>query len=225
MKIKTLNNQKLSSAYILCIVLFFANMSISYSQFVEKKADTTKKDTVKTSPAKPVKPIIKTVIKEVSEADYDIPQWSFGVQLVPRFGNTTLIEVAPFAAKKISSKLLGGLGVVYAFSQTDNGTTTTSRSHYGARLFAQYYPTKYLFGHAELGAMSIESGGTTTDPTTGQTVTVSNRNTGTDLIVGGGFRFPVGKKLALQVMVLHDMIRQNNTSLHGLTSIRLGVTF
>ncbi|WP_299458732.1 hypothetical protein [uncultured Microscilla sp.] len=225
MKIKLFTHQHLSKTCLLHAVLFFASMSIGYGQFVEKKADTTKKDTIKTTTAKPVKSIIKTVIKEVSESAYNIPQWSFGVQLVPRFGNTTLIEIAPFAAKKLSDKLLGGLGIVYAFQQTDNGTTTTSRSHFGARLFTQYYPTKYLFGHAELGAMSIESGGTTTDPTTGQTVTVSNRNTGTDLIVGGGFRFPVGKKLALQVMVLHDMIRQDNTSLHGLTSIRLGVTF
>lgn len=210
---------------MLVVILFFANMSTSYSQFVEKKTDSAKVDTVKKESVKPVKPIIKTVIKEVSNSAYDIPNWSFGAHLVPIFGTNTFIEIAPFVTKKLGDKLLGGLGVAYVMSRIDNGTTVVSRSHFGARLFAQYYPTKYFFGHAELGAMSIESGGTTTDPNTGQTVTVSNRNTGMDVIFGGGFRFPVGKKLALQVMVLHDMVRQNNATLFGTTYMRLGITF
>lgn len=206
--------------------LFFASVSTSYCQFVEKKNPPTKKDKEeKKKPKKEVKTVVKTVIRHESNNDYDMPNWSFGVHLSPRFGNSALVEIAPFVTKKLGDKLQGGLGIAYAFSRVDNGTAVVSRTHFGARLFAQYYPTKHFFGHAELGAMSIETGGTTTDPTTGQSVTTSNRNRGTDLIFGGGFRFPIGKKLALQVMVLHDMIRQTNATLFANTQMRLGITF
>jgi hypothetical protein len=211
---------------LLIATLFFVSFSTSYSQFVEKKTPATNKKDSTTKPAKkPEKPVVKTIVREVSSEAYDMPNWSFGAHLSPRFGTNALVEIAPFVAKKLGNKLQGGLGVAYATSRVDNGTTVVSRSHFGARLFTQYYPTKHFFGHAELGAMSIETGGTTTDPNTGQTVTTSNRNLGTDLIFGGGFRFPVGKRLALQVMVLHDMIRQNNATLFGTTQMRLGITF
>ncbi len=223
---KTIFTKSSFSIPLLMAALFFANISNSYGQFVEKKNPANNKKNPTTKPTKkPEKPVVKTIIKEVSSEAYDMPNWSFGVHLSPRFGTNALVEIAPFVAKKLGNKLQAGLGVAYATSRVDNGTTVVSRSHFGARLFTQYYPTKHFFGHAELGAMSIETGGTTTDPTTGQTITTSNRNLGTDLIFGGGFRFPVGKRLALQVMVLHDMIRQNNATLFGTTQMRLGITF
>lgn len=211
---------------LLIAILCFASISTSYSQFVEKKNPPAKKDKEeKKKPKKEVKTVVKTVIRNVSNNEYDMPNWSFGVHIVPIFGTNALVEVAPFVTKKFTNKLQGGLGAVYALSRIENGNNVVSRNHLGVRIFAQYFPTKYLFGHAEIGAMSIDNGGIVTNNNSGQVTTTSDRNTGADFIVGGGFRFPIGKKLALQIMMLHDMARQNNANLHNTNYVRLGITF
>lgn len=200
---------------LLCMLVFFAGITESYSQFVDKKTDSTKIKPVKKDTVKKVTPVTNSVIKVVEADAYDIPVWSYGVHLVPRFGSDPLFEIAPFVARKMGKKTLLGGSIFYAYNETDDGTGTgnrVKRNHYGIRVFGQYYPTKYIYGHAEVGAINKDN-------------TSGNSTTGTDLVVGGGFRLPVSKKFAVHIMLLYDMVRQNNTNIHGNTFVRLGIVF
>jgi len=229
MKITQLVNQKLIKTSAACLVLLLGLNSLSYGQFVEKKkTDSTKVDSVKKVKKEPVKPIQNSIVKVVKEEAYDIPKKSFGVQVVPQLGNPLLLEVSPFIAIKLGQKTLGGLGLTYAFTQTSVNGVSTNASHFGARTFIQFYPTKYLFAHGEIEGMSLEQVNATTDPNTGLTTSTSNRETILNLNIGAGIRYPISSKFALQAMILYDMNRRtadSNSELHRNPVFRVGLTF
>ncbi|OJJ14481.1 hypothetical protein BKI52_42635 [marine bacterium AO1-C] len=212
------------------MVLLLALSSLSYGQFVEKKkADSTKVDSAKKVVKKePVKPVTNSIVKVVKEEAYDIPKRQFGVQIVPQLGNPLLLEVSPFVAIKLGKKTLGGLGLTYAFSQVSVNGVSTNASHFGARTFIQFYPTKYFFAHGEIEGMSLENTTSTIDPNTGLATSTSNRETILNLLVGAGLRYPISSKFALQAMVLYDMNRRTAGAageLHSNPVFRIGLTF
>jgi len=230
MKITQLVNQKLINTSAAFLVLLIAFNSLSYGQFVEKKKnDSTKVDSAKKVIKKePVKPVKNSIVKVVKEEAYDIPKKSFGVQVVPQLGNPLLLEISPFVAIKLGEKTLGGLGLTYAFTQTSANGVSINASHFGARTFIQFYPTKYLFAHGEIEGMSLESVNSTVDPNTGLMTSVSNRETILNINIGAGIRYPISSKFALQAMILYDMNRRtadSNNELHRNPVFRVGLTF
>ena len=227
MKITQPINQNLIKASTICLTLLLAISSISYGQFVEKKKTDSTKTVKKEVKKEPVKPITNSIVKVVREEAYDIPKKSFGVQVVPQLGNPLLLEISPFIALRLGKKTLGALGLTYAFQQASVNGVSNSASHFGARTFIQYYPTKYLFAHGEIEGMSLEVTTSTTDPTTGLTTSTSNRETAMNINVGGGIRFPISSKFALQALLLYDMNRRTVSAreLHGNPVFRVVVTF
>lgn len=207
----------------LCLVFFFTSISSGYSQFVEKKKDSVKVDSVKkTIKKETIKPVANNIIKVVPEATYEIPKWSYGVQLVPQFGNPVLLEISPFVAHKLGDKVLGGVGLTYALTQRSRNGTTLSANHFGARMFSQFYPTKYLFAHGELEGMSLETF------TTNNNVLSTTRQTIFNMMIGAGLRYPITSKFAVQVMLLYDMNRRTAgdvSELHTNPVFRVGLTF
>ncbi len=229
MKIMYLINQKLINTIAICIILLFAFSSLGYSQFVEKKKNNpTKEEPPKKVSKKTLVKATNTPIKVTKGDAYDIPKRQFGVQLVPQLGNPLILEVSPFIAIRLGQKTLGGLGLTYAYSRVSANGISANASHFGARTFIQYYPSKYFFAHGEIEGMSLEDTDTTIDPNTGAATTTSTRNTILNLLVGAGFRYPISAKFALQAMLLYDMNRRTAGAageLHSNPVFRLGLTF
>lgn len=221
-------SQHFTIAGILCLFILLTNLSIGHSQFVEKKKDPAKVEPTKKKEEKKktVKPVINSVVKVVREEAYDIPKWTYGVYLVPQLGNPMLVEISPFVARKMGEKTLVGLGATYALSRFNFNGASTSASHYGARLFGQFYATKYVFAHAGIESMGIGNTVNTTDPNTGTiTGTSTVRNFSINLNIGAGLRYPIGKKMSLHIMLLYDMNRQQGLELHNNPVFRVGVAF
>jgi len=151
---------------------------------------------------------------------------SFGLQ----FGTITRVEISPLIGYKIAPRLASGLGVTYEYYNDKLFDIETSI--YGGRIFSNYLIIKDfneilpgilnggLFVQAEYEALSLET----------KHFDKLNLYRGHDrfilhsILVGGGLRFPIGKRASANLLILWNLNETSNTP-YSNPVVRLGFNF
>jgi hypothetical protein len=139
--------------------------------------------------------------KEQKRSRYQESKFFFGGNLGLSFGDYTYIEVAPLAGYKILPRLWVGLGPKYMYLKHRDFYET---SIYGLKSFAsftifqnmsEYIPINLgdLFAYAENESLNF-------DPYLN-----GERKWVNVMLVGGGLRFPIGRRSGLSILMLWDV--------------------
>lgn len=142
----------------------------------------------------------------------------FGGNLGLQFGGETRIDLSPEIGYKITENLIAGVGVSYQYYKSKLYNYSTSL--YGGKVFSRYYIMKNVFGHAEFETLSLESDVFDPKGIHGDV----DRFWIQSLLVGGGYKQPIGQNSALIITVLWNL---NDTpdSPYSNPIIRIGFVF
>jgi len=137
----------------------------------------------------------------------------FGLQ----FGSVTLIELSPLAGYKITPKFAVGISPTYKYYQFKdyyNQTFYYKTNVFGASVFARYLVFENVFAHAEYETLYYNT------KVSGSGI---DRRQYNSVLVGGGYRQPIGENAAMNLMVLWNL---NDTPDSPYTNpvIRVGFT-
>lgn len=138
-----------------------------------------------------------------------------GVQI----GQLTLIDVSPHIGYFLTDKLAVGIGGTYQYYNVKTTYYKYSTSIWGARSFGRYYLIPEAFAHVEYEYLNYASA--LIDPYgyfTGNTERVGVDN----VLVGGGYRQPLGGNAWLNLIILWN-INESVYTLYDNPIIRMGV--
>lgn len=110
------------------------------------------------------------------------------------FGTFTYIEVAPRIGYRVTDWLVPGLGLSYQYV----GNRFENMSIYSGSVYTQIVPIEQAFGHIELERMAL---GHKLSGDVDRTFF-----TGTRLLVGGGFRQPLGGNSYAGITILWNVL-------------------
>lgn len=120
----------------------------------------------------------------------------FGGNFGLLFGPITFIDVSPLVGVKVTSKFVVSAGVIYNYYREQSRNFSYSTNLYGVRTQAQYFIVPTLF--AQVGYDLINRNNPfSRDPNS--RVNVEN------YWVGGGYRYSIGQRAALQMSVLYNL--------------------
>jgi len=122
----------------------------------------------------------------------------FGGGLGMSFGTESIITINPQVGYRITDKLSSGVGFSYNY-YSYNRAPSFSTNIYGGNLFASYIVFDNFFLHTEYEMLSVESKYMMYQP-------VSSRTNIESFFVGGGYKYPLGKRAYLNIMVLWNLI-------------------
>jgi len=161
----------------------------------------------------------------------------WGGSLGLTIGNYTDIEISPHVGYYITSRWAAGIGVTYEYYNNrdhfiDLSTGRTERfktNIWGGRLFTNYVIVNdvndwiplglnfRIFAHVEYEALSYEKRFFDYDAT--------GRELQHSILVGGGLRFPSGKRSSTNLTVLWKINSKLNDIYQGGPVIRIGFNF
>lgn len=149
----------------------------------------------------------------------------FGLQ----FGNITLLDISPSIGYRLTDRLTLGAGISYKYNRVRDYTQdlTTGKWYdytsnvYGGSIWARYYLLQNIFAHAEIEQLQIDYKYTsisTTIPTL-----VKNGVGVNSVLVGGGFRQPVGGRVFFNILILFNLNESDFTP-YSNPIIRAGIS-
>jgi hypothetical protein len=140
---------------------------------------------------------------------------NFGLQFGTYY---TLVDIAPLAGYKFTEKFSSGLGATYIYYKYKDPTYNFSfhTNVYGGSVFSRYFISDYIFAHAELEELSLE-----TFDYFDQKV---QRIWVPALFIGGGYQQPIGGHGFAQFLILYDVIQDLNSPYNN-PVIRIGFGF
>ena len=160
----------------------------------------------------------------------------FGGSFGNMIGTYTDIEVSPLVGYYITPRWAAGIGITYEYYNYkyhyvfSNGQTERFETHiWGGRLFTNYVIVNNvndfiplglnfrIFAHVEYEALSYEKKFFNYDAT--------GRELQNSVLVGGGLRFPMGKRSSMNLTILWNLNSRMNDIYGGSPVIRFGYNF
>jgi len=137
----------------------------------------------------------------------------FGGDFGLQFGTITSINVSPQVGYRFTNWLNAGITGTYIYYSDKRYNYQTSI--YGGGIFTQIIPVKFLLLHAEVSYLNLDS--YTNYPNI-------KRVWDMPVLVGGGYRMPVGEKGSINYMILWN-INETENSPYSNPIIRLNFNF
>ncbi len=143
---------------------------------------------------------------------FDPSKIYYGGNIGLQFGTITLFDFSPLAGYKITEKFSAGLGMTYLYYSYKDQYIDFNTNVYGGRVFGRFYPTETLFLHSEYEMLNME----TFDK-------FQSRTNVPSLMVGGGYRQPLGENSGAIIMILYNLLEGPYTPYTN-PIIRMGFT-
>lgn len=146
------------------------------------------------------------------EEKADGPKESFGERLV--FGgdvilsfsnNNTALGLSPLVGYRVTDRYVAGVGGTYVYYSFSNSKV----SSYGGRVFNTLYVTEELLLHAEFEHLTF------TEKYDDSRIPILKRSFPA-VLVGGGYRQPLGAGAFFNVTVLYDILQDPNSLYNGM---------
>jgi len=149
----------------------------------------------------------------------------FGMQ----FGNVTLLDFSPSVGYRVSDQLTLGTGISYKYNHIDQYTLDLNSGRwydynsnvYGGSVWGQYYILKNIFAHAEIEQLRIDYRFTSVSST--EPTMVKDGVDVTSVLVGGGYRQPLGGRVFFNILVLFNL-NETDFSPYNNPIIRAGIS-
>jgi hypothetical protein len=149
----------------------------------------------------------------------------FGLQ----FGNVTLLDLSPTIGYRLSDQLTLGTGISYKYNHIKDYTVDPNTGSwydyasnvYGGSIWARYYVLQNIFAHAEIEQLRINYRYTSFSAQ--QPVRVKDGVDVTSVLVGAGYRQPLGGRVFFNILVLFNLNEGNYTPYNN-PIIRAGVS-
>lgn len=135
----------------------------------------------------------------------------FGGDIIASFGTVTALGASPFVGYEVSDRYIPGIGGTYIYLSA-NGI---EQHQYGVRNFHRFLVTEEIFVHGEFEYLSFKVN--TSNDVGGQTLSAPA------VLLGGGFRQPIGENSFFIMSVLYDVLEDPNSPYSG-PIIRGGVS-
>lgn len=193
--------------------LFAAPALAQDYEYVEERARTEKVEPAKENQRKP--PEKEKEKPKTPWRDKVFFGGSFGLQ----FGTITLIDISPLVGIRLTRQLQIGTGFSYKYFKNNRYRPPYSTTILGGRFFARYQVIDNLFLHLE-----HESFGFETRDSTGRKI---GRRWYHNVLVGGGYSQPLGRRSALNIFILYNLNhRPSRPSVYSSPWItRIDITF
>lgn len=145
------------------------------------------------------------------------------------FGSQTLIDISPTIGYRLTDQFTIGTGISYKYSQIKNYTLDMNSGTWydyssniiGGSIWGRYHIIQNLFLHAEIEQLQINYNYTSVDEPTPQKI---NNNIGvTSVLVGGGYRQPIGNRVYFNIMLLYNL-NETDFSPYKNPIIRAGIS-
>lgn len=152
------------------------------------------------------------------KSGFDRKKLFFGGGLGLQFGDRSLIDISPKIGYRFTEKFSMGVGftyINYAYNKTPKFSTTM----YGGSLFASFVVIENAFVHAEYELLSLESKYFSPFPTPEK-----DRLNIASILVGGGYRYQIGARSYLNMLVLWNLI-ETDYSIYNNPVIRMNFEF
>src|SRR6185295_19704527 len=120
---------------------------------------------------------------------------NFGLQ----FGNLTVVDISPLMGYKITENYSVGISatyIYYKYSDPSNYYPDYSTNIYGGSVFNRFYFLENLFLHAEYEVLNME--------VLDFNFKLARKNI-TSVLVGGGYRQPLGENSSINLMILYNL--------------------
>ena len=149
----------------------------------------------------------------------------FGMQ----FGNVTLLDFSPSVGYRVSDQLTLGTGISYKYNHIDQYTLDLNTGSwydynsnvYGGSVWGRYYILKNIFAHAEIEQLRINYRFTSVSST--EPTMVKDGVDVTSVLVGGGYRQPLGGRVFFNILVLFNL-NETDFSPYNNPIIRAGIS-
>lgn len=131
----------------------------------------------------------------------------FGMQ----FGSVTLLDLSPTIGYRVTDQLTLGTGISYKYNHIkdytldqNSGTWYEYNSNvFGGSIWGRYYLLRNIFAHAEVEQLRINYNYTSVNFTT--PTNIKNGVDVTSVLVGGGYRQPLGRNVFFNILILFNL--------------------
>lgn len=121
----------------------------------------------------------------------------FGGNIGLQFGNYTYVDISPMVGYRVTDRFSAGLSATYIYYSVNDPAYYNYSSHiYGGSIFSRYLFTENVFAHAELELLNMDI----YDPF------YLGRQTIPSLLLGAGYRMPMGSNASMSFLLLFDVI-------------------
>ena len=203
-----MNKKIFNPLFTICLFLSVSAFAQDYNYVEEEKKEEKKEEPKKAEENQPKdeKPPLKDRIY-------------FGGNLGFQFGNITFIDISPLAAYKVTEQLHLGAGVSYQYFKDSRFVNDFSSTIVVGRVFGRYFVTEQVFPHVELESLSFKF-----QDNFGREL---DRQWYSSVLAGIGIAQPIGKRGALNALVLYNLSWRNDRSLLYSSPwvTRIGFTF
>ena len=149
----------------------------------------------------------------------------FGMQ----FGNVTLLDFSPTIGYRVSDQLTLGTGISYKYNYIKGYTLDPNSGRwydynsniYGGSIWGRYYLLQNIFAHVEIEQLRIDYKYTSVSST--EPTMVKNGIDVTSVLVGGGYRQPLGGRVFFNILVLFNLNETDFTPYNN-PIIRAGIS-
>lgn len=154
--------------------------------------------------------------QKIEKKGFDKSKLFFGGGLGASFGIENIITLNPQVGYRFTEKFSTGVGFSYNY-YSYNRYPKFSTNIYGGNVFSSYIIIDNFFLRAEYEILSVESQYITYLPST-------NRINITSIFVGGGYKYPIGERSFINIMVLWNL-NETQYSLYPNPLIRMNFEF
>lgn len=132
----------------------------------------------------------------------------FGGGLGLNFGTVTAVQIDPLVGVYVDNnkRLSFGVGPSYYYVKYNSPIVNSSYTGYGYRLFSRYNVIEQAFVHAEFYHLNVERY---------NLVDQLVRTWVPHLLVGGGYREPIGGSSSLYLQILWEVLQDPNSVYRG----------
>lgn len=126
----------------------------------------------------------------------------FGGNVGLNFGSLTFIMVSPTVGYRVDEKLSVGIGPTYSYYSDNRNRSYKYETHtYGGRFFTQYRLHESIMLYSEYEMLNME--------VPDLLFSKLERRNISSLFVGGGYMQPIGKRSALTLMLLYNVLESD----------------
>ena len=149
----------------------------------------------------------------------------FGLQ----FGNVTLLDLSPTIGYRLTDQLTLGTGLSYKYNHMKDYTQDLNTGKwydynsnvFGGSIWGRYYLLQNIFAHAEIEQLQIDYHYTSVNYST--PTNVKNGIGVTSVLVGGGYRQPIGGHVFFNILILFNL-NETDFSPYNNPIIRAGIS-